>query len=293
MNFNEFSKNILCKTQLYLGSDYEVSLRNVTKNNGLKLTGIIGRKLESSISPTIYIDQYYKEDITEYDVDYLGLKIANSIKGANFEREDIIEDFLIFEKIKDYIFIKLINAEANKELLLEVPYRRFHNLAIVYLYLADGRVDNTATIMIRNEYLSKWEINENELYERAIINTPKIMPFNTINMRDVINGMSGQKIFDEDFPLYVISNSYKLFGAHALIYDEYMSHVAQILGGSFYIIPSSIHELIVLADDSDRNPKELIEMITQINKTEVLYDEVLADSLYYYDIEEEKVNWIC
>ncbi len=78
-----------------------------------------------------------------------------------------------------------------------------------------------------------------------------------------------------------------------MLYPNLFRNFADVIGSSFYIIPSSIHELLLLPDESMEEDKEFIDMIKLINDTQVVPEEILSYSLYYYDKEEDKVFICC
>ena len=294
MDFNTYSKMILCKMKLYLGSDYEVEAKQVSKNNGIILNGIIAKKVGSNLFPTVYIDEYYSENITPEEVEYIAMKLSSGVSKNSFDITSFISEFQDFETAKSHIIFKLINADKNKELLMEIPYRRFHNLAICYCYYVEGIKDSdNGTILIRNEHLNSWNILEDELYNCAYENTNNVAPALYHNMKDIISSMYGADICMDNVRMGVVTNKSKFNGAYALLYIDKMREFADILGEDYYIIPSSIHELIIVPKSACDNVKELLNMVVQVNRTEVSAEDYLADSIYAYDSELDEIVWIC
>lgn len=292
MDFNNFCKSLLCKVQLYLGSEYETQVKEVTKNNGVILTGIMAKKENSNIYPTVYINEYYKEDLLTEDIEYIAMKVSNTLKNARMENADIVDEFIDYELAKSNICLKLINAEENKEILFDVPHRRFHNLAICYIYIVNN-IDGIASVLIKNEHLKRWDVKEKDIYDQAYINTKNKLPFKIWNLADIVNTCYNLELNNIDIPMKVVSNEYKIFGANTMLYTDLMKEIGKELDSDFYIIPSSIHEIIVLSNDLTRTNKEILEMVTEVNKTVVSKEEKLADSVYFYDRALEEVIWIC
>lgn len=293
MDFDKYCKMIECKVSMYLGSDYSVSMRQVTKNNGVVLNGIMAKTAQSSVCPTFYVDDYYNENLSADEVDYIGLKIANGLKEAAPTEFPDVKDFLDYEKVKEHVVFKLINAEANKELLINIPHRRFHNLAIVYIYMIkEEKSDRYASVLINNEHMNTWECDEENLYSCAYHNTPNHFEsrFNSIN--EVVNELCGFEL-PLEARLYVLSNDAKMYGAANVLYDNILNEIYETIGNDFYILPSSIHELVILPDDSETDEKELLSIVTQINETEVSKEEKLADSVYRYNHNKGYVEWVC
>ena len=294
MDFQKFTKYLVCKVQNFLGPDYETNLQTVTKNNGVKYTGIMAHLSDSDISPTLYVDDLYKEELTEAEIEYMAMKLANNIKNAHLPENLNVEDFKNFSKVKDNLLFKIVNAEANKELLPDIPHRRFHNLAIVYFcQFVEMDGGGKGTVLIRNSHLKIWGISEEELHDIAFLNTPCLEPFEICPMRELINETCGENIVDFDSPMFVISNKDKLFGSSVILYPEVPEKIYEIIGKDYYIIPSSVHELIVMPSDEYIDSKVLLMLVTEVNRAEVPKEAVLADSVYFYDHGERALKWLC
>lgn len=294
MNFQDFIKNIECKTQLYMGKEYEICIQKVTKNNGVELTGIMAKKEGASTFPTIYIDDLYEENMTMEDVEYAAMKLSRNLSKVENNLMFDIGRFTNYELAKDRIALKLINADKNKALLFEIPHRRFHNLAIVYYYLLPEELsDGIASVLIRNTHMENWGIDEKTLYEIAYENSRQYFKMKVWTMGEMISELYGSDLLEEDFPMYVISNENKINGSFYMIYEDELKQLSDKFGKSFYILPSSIHELILMPDDGNKNEKDLLCTVTEINHTQVQDEEILADSVYYYDKDKNEVYWLC
>ena len=92
---------------------------------------------------------------------------------------------------------------------------------------------------------------------------------------------------DEDgrIPMYVLSNKEKTMGAACILYDSILTLIGERLQDDFYILPSSIHECIVVPMNITTTKKELQEMVREINATQVIPEEVLSDEVYTYTRE--------
>ncbi len=293
MNFEQFVKNLICKVQLFIGNEYEIVERKVIKNNGVELTGLMAKKDATNVFPTIYVDSMYDSKMSYEDVEYIAMKLARNLKNAEVEGDFKIDTFGEFEQANENIYFKLINAKKNGDLLQEIPHRRIHDLALVYFYLVeDERFDGKGTILVRNEMMERWNITENDLYDVAMINSKSKRKAELISMKDILNDMAGKEILTDEISMYVLSNESRIFGAAVLIYEGYMKEVYNIIQNNFYILPSSIHELILIPDNNQISAQSLLEMVTSVNSTEVDEEEILADSVYYYDGEKDMLEWL-
>ena len=100
-----------------------------------------------------------------------------------------------------------------------------------------------------------------------------------------------ESVYEDDIcPMYVATNSKKLNGACVMIYDGLLRDFARKVGRSFYIIPSSIHEVILIPDTLDMDIRYMKAMVKEVNGTEVALEEVLSDNVYRYDIDTDRIE---
>lgn len=325
IDFTSFTQTILKNLQKKLGSNYKVFSHCVRKNNGVELTGVVAKRIGRSASPTIYINSYFKNDITKEEVEKISNDLFQEFQAAEFETDLDLSDFAMFERAQKRLAFKLIHAEKNKELLKTVPHKRFHNLAIVFYYtVAQEPFHGKATILVHNSHMEKWGAKVEELLEIAFQNTPLLYPSTITNMADVMKEILSEglrqdisdarleesgELFDENWieelidqmstdigrekiPMYVLTNKKKLYGAACMLYPKVLKNFSEKLGQDFYILPSSVHEVILVPVNSEANQESLREIVTDINRTQVAEEEILADSVYFYNRTLDKILWL-
>ena len=191
-----------------------------------------------------------------------------------------------FDEVKDKLNIRLINYVANKEMLQEIPYEKFLDLAIICVI----EVCNDGAIKVNNNLFQMWNIEQKELFEIAKENTQKIQPPIGQNMVDIINSMFGgsdktegmDKFRTDINPMYVLTNKGKSFGASVILYDGLLEKLANEMNSDLIIIPSSVHEVIILPYTKDMDELNITSMIRDINGTEVEIEEILSNHPYFY-----------
>ena len=241
-----------------------VRVQDVQKNNGMVLCGLTIQKIGVNIAPTIYLDSFYEE----YRNGRTLVSIVNTI-SATYEQHKVEKNFSVdalssFDSVKDKICFKLINAEKNQELLQDVPYVSFMDLAIVFYILVDQSVDGNATALVRNGMMQLWgNPDMDDIYELAKMNTQRLFRGHVASMMEVMGGIIAENdnvdpdlvdaffsmdVYEDNFvPMFVATNKCKINGASVILYDGLLVEFARRIGGDFYILPSSIHETILLA----------------------------------------------
>ncbi len=271
-----------------------IVFQNVQKNNGVMLRAITIVNPDSNISPTIYLNDFKKQYEETHDID----KICNKIAELNEKHEAVefdVDSVVNFSKVKTRICAKLISRERNRNLLKTVPYREFLDLAVVYF--VSVKEMEFASILIHDNLLSRLGVTEEELYRCAMENMPKLFPENFLPMTQVLRGMITDEFVDDeilakiDDVIYVATNKKKVFGAAVMLYPHFLEHVRETIGSNFYIIPSSIHEILVIPETkAGLDKEELLETVQTVNDTQVSNEEILADNVYYYNSESKKIE---
>lgn len=141
--------------------------------------------------------------------------------------------------MKDKIVFKLVKKKGNEEFLKQIVYKDVLDLALVfYILLEDEEV--AGSINITSSLLDMLKISEEEVYDIAKENTPRILPSEFIDMRTIIKSSIGQETESDE--MYVLRNVSEINGAGTILYDGVLEKIAERLNGNFYIIPCSVHE---------------------------------------------------
>ena len=296
MDYNTFISSI----EGYLKDQYpeaDVCLNKITKNNGVVLDGISVNESNNNICETIYLNKYYElfskgiHTLDEIKESVLRLHQKALVPGnVDFSY------FSNFTKVKDKIAFKLINLMMNKELLKDIPHIIYLDFAIVFYCMVDDDAIGKGTILIRNCHLESWGVTEKELYEVALHNSPLLLPSKLIGMDKYLEHLNVRRgiPFEEDVPdtspelcnMYILTNGDKYYGASVLMYENLLSDLSDRFLSSFFILPSSIHEVILLPTNSRNNKKEFDSMVHAVNEQALAREDILSDHAYYYDRDD-------
>lgn len=297
MTYDAFKELICKRLKDRLPADTALNLQQFYKNNGLKLDGLTISDSSSNISPTIFLNYYY--DIRNHfpDFDAICQDILLAYQQNKCSKHISADFFTDYKQLKKRLAFRLINYNKNKELLQAVPHVRFLDLAIVFYCLLQVSSESNATILIHSRHLNLWNITAEQLYEQASQTTPILLPYDFRSMSEVLMQALGPDTSQSQdstqaplCPMYVLTNSRKIYGAGCILYPRVLDKLAKQLDADLYILPSSIHETILLPATSTRHPEELAEIVTDINQTELAVDEVLSDHIYFYSRSGQKLQ---
>lgn len=269
--------------------DYRVFIEKVTKNNGVILTSLIIMK--NSISPTIYLNDFYTDYIRGVSFNAVLLRI-NSIYASNADTYNFkIPDIKCYVEVVNKLFIKVINHERNSELLKKVPHIDFLDLSAVIYVLLGSTDEGISSTIVKNEMLTYWNVEDEELFKVAYNNSNILFPLEICSMRKILESYGVKYPYCDEIDMYIASNNKRLNGAAAIMYKELFDEFCiQHSLNSVYIIPSSINELILLPIDDDINPTAIQLIIREVNRENVSEEEFLSDNLYRYNKRTKKIE---
>lgn len=299
IKMDNFAAKICAAVKEKLGYGYKVEIREVKKNNSVILHGLVISTKSQNVAPTIYLESFwesYGKGINFTEIIHRILAVYQ--RDVPVKKIDM-DFFRSFIKVKDRICYRLINRKGNEALLEEIPHTEFLDLAVCFYYAYQGAALGEGTILIHNSHLKMWNTTIAELYSLARDNTPRLFPWMCQSMGEVIHEIEGcmeeKEIGEtqEDIslgmpPMKVLSNQKRVHGAVCIRYPGVLEEIAE-KEGNLYILPSSIHEVILLPDDGKVSAEELKKMIHEVNTTQVAPEEVLSDSLYYYNATGKEI----
>ena len=286
MRFHTFIFHVLLKIQEDMDKHVKITVCDVPKNNGIVLTGLTFSQDGINISPTIYLDKFYQEYEEGQSIEEIVEEIKKIYHQSKMEGDLNMDFFTNYENAKENIVYKMINYEKNRELLEDVPHRKYLDFAIVYYYLVNREEFSNASILIHNKHMENWGVDEKELFAVAKNNTPGLLPAHFCGMMEVLKELTEEKdsfldrileercmsdadeikmlveiqIRKDETVMYVLSNESRLFGAVAMLYEGMLKKCANQLNADLYILPSSVHEVIVLADEGQIDKDKLEKM---------------------------------
>ncbi|MEY8522378.1 hypothetical protein D7X98_11190 [bacterium 1XD8-76] len=315
MNYSQFIIKMKENLQEKLGMQVKVETIDVPKNNGIVLQGITIRRPGERIVPTIYLESFYEDYLEGRDLEDIledFIEIYEEQETECFPDFDFYQDY---EKVKKKLAVKLINKKKNKKMLAEMPYMDYLDMAIVFYCFVERGVPGTAAILVKNAHMEKWGVSLEKLYEDALSNAESILPGRIRTMEELLSkllleedvpkwewpgkeqgdfpkleGFAEENAEPGGTPLLVLTNEKRYLGASCILYRGLLEKFAKSLGGNFYILPSSVHEVILLPENRIKSAENLLQVVMDVNRMQLAPEEVLSDTVYYYDRETGKIS---
>lgn len=232
----------------------------------------------------------------EHTGDYEGvLASATGVIAGGLDQIPAVDvnALMNYEVMKEKLSVEVISAEANEELLAKVPHDRIEDLAVVYRFIMESNEDGRASILVNNDLIERMGVTHEQLRADALENSPEIRPVVIQGMNEVMKEMMGLEAYemfgipdDTEEMMFIATVPDKNSGAGVLAYQDFMDQAAEKIGGDFYVIPSSIHEILLVPDNGEVHAEGLKEMVQEVNATEVSPEEKLSDNVYHYDSKE-------
>ena len=263
----------------------KVMVQRVKRNNQISMMGLSIGETKNYLVPVLYLEIFYRNYLRGQELSDTMKDIARIYRGHQvgfYLDEDKVSDY---EHIKKNLFYRVVNYEKNKEMLKYTPYERFLDLAVTYRWAAYRNHDGMASALVRNKELLLWGVTKEQMMN-AKENTEKIFPPVMRKIQSVIP----VKITDMEIPLFVLSNGDYMNGASVMLYKDPLRDFANYMGHDLYILPSSIHEVILIPAYDHDSYDELTSMVKEVNSTQLSKEEILSDHVYFYSRETGQIS---
>lgn len=210
--------------------------------------------------------------------------------------ETFYSRFSQYDLVRKQLFCKLINPHRHPDKWEDTPFRRWMDLRLCCYYdMAEDGLPDTA-VTIRNSTLSIWNTGAERVLADAWHNTADrqrvlFCPLGRV-LNELEENLSGTRPLSllEDSPLYILSNTARIFGAVYMAVPDIRRQIGKLLKENYYILPSSIHECLILPDTGMIGAEELNSLVRLVNRDHVAEDEILADHVYYYECAQDAVR---
>lgn len=315
LNYEGFKAFVLDHILEYLDTENVtyIEITPITKNNKVVLDGLSITEEGHVARPVIYLHHYFEDYILGDDLATVMGAIAQAYREYRQEEPVITSDDLFdFYKVKDRIIWRVVNFEANKEMLAGSPHVPKLDLALTYRILVNKTDGGLSTTMIYYKHIRQWNISEAELSDLALVNTQRLFKPTILAMSSALEIFRHKKslvktvtdsfevqmnralriLKHSTLPLYVLSNDLYINGATVMFYPGILEQISQTLMDNFYLFPSSIHEVLLLPAKEVNDEETLGIIVKQVNQDVTKADEILSDCVYYYDLAHRELSRI-
>lgn len=289
----EFAEDIKEKVSQKGYGEVETSFHNIEKTNQ-NYEAISVVPAGGNIGVNYNIENAFAS--YEHSGDYEGvLASATGAIASGLDQVPVVNvnALMNYEIMKEKLSVEVISAEVNEELLAKVPHDRIEDLAVVYRFIMESNEDGRASILVNNDLIERMGVTHEQLRADALENSPEIRPAVIQGMNEVMKEMMGPEAYemfgipdDTEEMMFIATVPDKNSGAGVLAYQDFMDQAAEKIGGDFFILPSSIHEILLVPDDGQKGADELKAMVMDVNATQVSLEERLSDNVYHYDSKE-------
>jgi hypothetical protein len=285
MNYQEFLHTLHAKLTAQLDPDTTLQLQKISRNNGVTYDAFLMVNANVNLSPTIYVPPYYHRYLDGVNMESIVTDILDTYR-KNLPVEDFdITLFTDYEKAQKRIVMRLVSYCRNEQLLADVPHKRFLDFAVIFYCLLESGSTQQAGILVHNHHLSLWDVDCETLYDAAIRNSPMLLEYRLDNMQEILEPVVKELYVSDDeepFPMYILSNRDRTYGASVILYPGLLSRLADSFEKDLLILPSSVHEVLLLPLDDEPDMGYYSQMVNEVNETQLADEEILSDHAYYY-----------
>ena len=285
LSYDEFKMELLKRVREKAGSDVTVEIVPIQKNNRAEKDAIAFSDKENNLQPLIYLDSIYSQYRAGAE---LSVCVGFTVEVYRSAMEiDIDIAYKEWKDVREKIEMVVINKAWNADAMSGIPHMDFLDLALYCRVIIDKNDNGVASTIVQNHMLKEWGINEEELWEAAFSNL-ETEEFDIKNVKEVLRsifpekgltGLTAQNKFEPS--LYVLTNKYRSRGAIGMLRTDLLEKFADWSGCDLYILPSSIHEVLLLKDD-EIPVDELRRMVRTVNRGMVDEMDRLSDEVYRY-----------
>ena len=288
MDFNEFRNRLEKDVGKIISDAYPGSTavpKEVDKLQGQSYSALSISAKGSRLGMSLNMDSLYAQmqDGTDY-ADILQQAEQQSLAFLANAPDYAIPNITDYEAVKPNLYIEVVGTKRNAEMLANVPHAEMEDISMVCRIQIKGRSDEEASVLVTDSLMETLGVEKDRLLADALENAPQIRPAMVRGMGSVLGMLGGEEATDGQ--LVVVTTEDMVKGASAIFYPGMMDSASRMLKQDFFILPSSVHEVLLLPDDGVIRATELQSMVAEINAMAVDPVDQLTDNVYHYDAGE-------
>ena len=251
------------------------------------LDALIIHMPDAAGAPVIYLNSLYHHYESGSSLQDICHMVLAGIQRDSLISHETVAELQDLQYVRNRIAFRLISHEANEALLKTIPWVPFLDLAVIFYLHLGSNAGNQISSVITNRQAHSWNLSPNDLFSMAKINTPRLCPATFTRMDHLILGRDTDPedvvLYENDLPcIYVLTNENGINGASCLLYDGIIKDLADRIGTDLIILPSSIHEVLLVPDIQLQSYEEFRDMVRCINANDVPKEDILSNEIYLY-----------
>lgn len=265
---------------------YRMQSVEVLKNNGVEMVGVVIRSQGEQTGIVVYLTKERLERDTvsgladfvcqQYKEDRTAKNSLNGIEESIWDKQFVLS----------HVVYQLVNRDRNAKFLESVPQEEFLDLALIYRVVLKVSEGEVASYVVSKKLLQEIGILPEELSQAAKENTKSLLGVYCRRLGEMLCEQFGMELPQEQgtesMSIWVLTNSVKANGAVLMTYPSVLMELAEKLESNLLILPSSIHEVLILAERDNGKVEDFREMVKTVNKTGVPEQEFLSDNVYRF-----------
>lgn len=312
-DFKKFTEELKIQVERRLGDGYSAEVHRVTKvNTGATDALIVSHrdKAADMAGLVCYLTPLFQEYRDGRSAEDIAADILEAYSGRSADMAEAVRklgSITDYECCRHRIYFRLVNTEKNRAFLEDKVHYEILDLSMVFYILVSEDNGGVGAVPIQKRLSEAWGIPAGEIRKQAEKNTPelfpaKVQPLVSV-MEELLNaagtdGSAGelQAAVESRFgetkkeESFILTNTSGLNGFSAVLYPGALKNFSDSLGRNLYVLPSSLHEALLIPAGGSSGSKELGEMVREVNRTVLAQEEFLSDSIYYYDREKNEIK---
>ena len=268
-------------------SGVQIGIRDVEKLQGESYRGISFQNGDSPVQANLNMETAFHlhENGRPYS------DILRDTEQAIMQQVDSMPQFNIgamtnYQDMKPKLMTELIPQKGNEDRLSDVPHEKIEDLALIYRVDFGETSGGRMSTVVTNQMMEEFGISQEQLHQDALESAAALHPASLRSMQEVMASMMGMEPeppMPSEPVMLVATTDGAFMGASVIQYPGFMDMAAEKVGGDFFVLPSSIHEVLLIPDDGKADFHELAAMVQSINETQVAPADRLSDNVYHYD----------
>ena len=281
-------------------ADVMIEEKDIVKANDTIMHGFILRRKGSLAGANIYLDDFFERHEAGETMDALMREIEYRCRYAlecPLPPIEVLDD-LSLDNIRTRLTLRLLDVRRNMSYMAERPYIDAGNgLAMAVDINCDKSITSEWKVAVTEDVLESIGCSREELLTAAMENTIMLEPPLLMDLPEYLTTGIADNFLDTSSAHngsytgpFILTNTSQVKGAAVLFYPGMMERISDLFRGGYYVLPISIHEMLIVPDLSCPDVLQLQSMLLQGNREIVDEEDVLSDKVFHYSPSEQQLS---